>query len=147
MTPPQDSNQQIVYLQQLMRNIDYGMLTTVDQDGSLHSRPMYINSSIDNNGILCFFTAASSHKVLEIEEHQQVNVSFSSVEKILFISISGKAKLVKDRKKNQDKWQPELTNWFPQGLDDPDLALLEINIDKAAYWDNISNFHPQIISL
>jgi general stress protein 26 len=28
-----------------------------------------------------------------------------------------------------------LERWFPRGLEDPDLALLEVRIDKAEYWD------------
>ena len=26
--------------------------------------------------------------------------------------------------------------WFPQGLDDPQLALLRVNIERAEYWDS-----------
>jgi hypothetical protein len=26
--------------------------------------------------------------------------------------------------------------FFPQGLDDPDLALLRVEIEKAEYWDS-----------
>ncbi|AFZ59896.1 pyridoxamine 5'-phosphate oxidase family protein [Anabaena cylindrica FACHB-243] len=147
MTNSKDSNQQIDQLRTLIKDIDHAMLTTVDDDGSLHSRPMSIFSDIDTDGILWFFTSTDSHKVFEIEHCQQVNVSFSSPDKQRYVSILGTAELVKDRNKLQEKWQPKLQTWFPQGLDEPNLALLKVNINKADYWDSPSSFRSQTISL
>lgn len=147
MTISTDRNQQIQQLQALIQDIDYAMLTTIDDDGSLHSRPMYFNGDIDTNGTLWFFSSASSHKVFEVEHHQQVSVNFSSPSQQRFISISGTAELVKDRQQLQQRWQPELETWFPQGLDEPDIALLKVNINRVDYWDDQSNFYAKTISL
>ncbi|MBK1988683.1 pyridoxamine 5'-phosphate oxidase family protein [Sphaerospermopsis aphanizomenoides BCCUSP55] len=147
MTNPKGRNQQIEQLRTLIKDIDYAMLTTVDDDGSLHSRPMSIFSEIDADAILWFFTSADSHKVLEIEHRQQVNVSLSSPDKERYVSIVGTAELVRDRNKLQEKWQPKLHTWFPQGLDEPNLALLKVNINKADYWDNPSCSRSQTINL
>ncbi|MGM3304691.1 pyridoxamine 5'-phosphate oxidase family protein [Anabaena sp. WFMT] len=147
MTKLKDRNQQIEQLRTLIKDIDHAMLTTVDDDGSVHSRPMSIFSGIDSDGRLWFFTFADSHKVFEIEHRQQVNVSFSSPDKQRYVSIVGTAELVRDRNKLQEKWQPELQTWFPQGIDEPNLALLKVNINKADYWDSPSSFRSQTISL
>lgn len=32
-------------------------------------------------------------------------------------------------------WQKPLKTWFPKGLDDPDLALLKVEVEHAEYWD------------
>lgn len=140
-----DSNQQLHQLDTLIKDIDSGMLTTVDEDGSLHSRPMFANSEVDSEGAIWFFTYASSHKVLEIQRHQEVNVSFSSPEQQRYISISGLAQLVTDRNKLQQLWKPELQTWFPKGLEEPDIALLKVNINMASYWDHRASFQPQRI--
>jgi general stress protein 26 len=42
---------------------------------------------------------------------------------------------VRDTEKMRALWSSGLDRWFPRGLDDPDLALLEVRIDKAEYWD------------
>ncbi|WP_353931525.1 pyridoxamine 5'-phosphate oxidase family protein [Okeanomitos corallinicola TIOX110] len=146
MANSQDYHQKIQHLRQIIQNIDCTMLTTVDEDGSLHSRPMSIFNEIDTDGKLWFFTFANSHKVLEIERRQQVNVSFSAPDKQRYISISGTAELVRDRNKLAEKWQPILQTWFHQGLDEPNIALLKININKADYWESLSSFIPQTIS-
>ena len=75
-----DRAQEIQKLHELIKNIDYGMFTTVDDDGSLHSYPMSKSGEINPEATLWFFTYAASHKVTEIEHHEQVNVSFSSSE-------------------------------------------------------------------
>ncbi|MBR8838371.1 MAG: pyridoxamine 5'-phosphate oxidase family protein [Stigonema ocellatum SAG 48.90 = DSM 106950] len=140
MSNSPDRNEKIKKLRELIQDIDIGMLTTIDQDGSLHSRPMSTNSEVELDGDLWFFTDASSHKVTEIEQHQRVNVSFSDPHKQRYVSISGQAQLVRDRNKIKDLWKPELKAWFPKGLDEPDIALLKVNVEKAEYWDGSSSF-------
>lgn len=147
MTHSTDSNQKINQLRTLIKDIEYAMLTTVDDDGSLHSRPMSIFSEIDADGTLWFFTSADSHKVFEIEHRQQVNVNFSSPDKQRYVSILGTAEIVRDRNRLQEKWQPKLQTWFPQGLDEANLALLKVNIKKADYWDSPSSSRSQTINL
>ncbi|MBD0389472.1 MAG: pyridoxamine 5'-phosphate oxidase family protein [Nostoc sp. C3-bin3] len=142
-----DRDQQIKKLHELIKNIDYGMFTTVDDDGSLHSYPMSKSGEISSEPTLWFFTYAGSHKVTEIEHHEQVNVSFSSPEQQRYVSISGISQLVKDRNKMRELWKPELQTWFPKGLDEPDIALLKVNINQINYWDSASSFKPQTINL
>ncbi|MBD2514393.1 pyridoxamine 5'-phosphate oxidase family protein [Nostoc sp. FACHB-973] len=145
MTTSTDREQQIKKLRELIKDIDYGMFTTVDEDGSLHSYPMSKSGDINSDATLWFFTYGGSHKVTEVEHHPQVNVSFVSPEQQWFVSISGSSQLVKDRNKMRELWKPELQTWFPKGLNEPDIALLNVNINQVNYWDSVSSFKPQII--
>ena len=147
MTDSLDRDQQIKKLRELIKDIDIGMLTTLDEDGNLHSRPMSINSEVEFNGDLWFFTYASSHKVTEIEQRHQVNVSFSDPSKQQYVSVSGQAQLVQDRNKIQELWKPELKAWFPKGIDEPGIALLKVSVEKAEYWDAPSSFVAHTIGL
>ena len=147
MSDSPDQNEKIKKLRELIKDIDIGMLTTIDEDGSLHSRPMSTNSQVEFDGDLWFFTYASSHKVTEVEHDRHVNVSFSDPHKQQYVSISGRATLVRDRNKIQELWKPELKAWFPQGVDEPDIALLKVNVDSAEYWDAPSSFVAHTIAL
>lgn len=142
-----DRNQQLNKLRHLVKDINFCMLTTIDEDGSLHSRPMSVNGEIEDDGNLWFFTYASSHKVSEVDQHEQVNVSFSAPDKQNYVSMSGTAQLVRDREKMQELWQPQLKAWFPQELDEPDIALLHVKVKKAEYWDAPSSFVAHTIGL
>jgi general stress protein 26 len=134
MTAAVHSTQDIEKLRDLVKDINYCMLTTVDE-GCLRSRPMASNGEIEPNGDLWFFTYASSHKVAEVNQQEQVNVSFSDPNQQRYISMSGTAEIVKDRSKMEELWKPALKAWFPQELDEPDIALLKINVTQAEYWD------------
>jgi general stress protein 26 len=121
-------------LAELIGDVKVAMLTTVDEDGSLHSRPMWTQQE-EFDGQLWFFTAASSHKVREVEREHRVNLGYADPENDRYISVSGRATLIRDRSKIEDLWNPLYKAWFPMGLADPDLALLRVEVDKAEYWD------------
>lgn len=139
MATPQRRVDDLQKLRELVKDIDFCMLTTVDETGDFHSRPMSSNGDIDDNGDIWFFTSASSHKVNEIEKLPKVNVSFADPDKQHYISISGNAQLVRDRNKIEELWRPEFKMWFPKGKDDPDIALLRVGLKKAEYWDSPSS--------
>ena len=139
MATPQRRGDDLQKLRTLVKDIDFCMLTTVDESGDLHSRPMSVNGDIDSDGDLWFFTSASSHKVNEIAKLPKVNVSFADPDNQHYVSISGTAQLVRDRKKIDELWKPEFKMWFPKGKEDPDVALLQVNMEKAEYWDSPSS--------
>ena len=126
-------------LREMVKDIDFCMLTTVDEEGALHSRPMSSNGDIDADGNLWFFTNISSHKVSEVAKLPKVNVSFSDPDNQHYVSISGTAQLVSDRAKIDELWRPEFKMWFPEGKDDPEIVLLRIRLEKAEYWDSPSS--------
>ena len=135
MAEQQEQTNDIKKLGELMKGIRFAMLTTAEPDGTLHSRPM-TTQDIEFDGDIWFFTAADSGKVWEADRHHQVNVAYSSPEKNTYVSASGTATLVKDRGKIEELWKPLYKTFFPKGLEDPELALLKISVEKAEYWDS-----------
>jgi general stress protein 26 len=121
---------------ELIESIDFCMLTTIDERGDLHSRPMSSNGEIDQNADMWFFTGASSHKVSEIKGTSRVNLSFADPQNQTYVSVTGRARLVQDRKKIDELWRPQFQTWFPEGKNDPNVALLRVKVEKAEYWDS-----------
>lgn len=128
----------IAKLSKLLKDIRIAMLTTVDDDGSLHSRPM-ATQEMDPDGILWFFTEAHSGKVHELDRDRHVNVSYSKPDDQVYVSVSGTARVVRDTAKAKQLWNPMLKAWFPNGPEDPDVALLRVDVAKAEYWDSPSS--------
>jgi general stress protein 26 len=133
-------------LQSLIEDIDFAMLTTVDQDGSLRARPMSTQKA-EFNGELWFFTKIDSPKVEEIEKDQHVCAAYASPEKQHYVSMSGRANVTRDRAKMEELWSPELKAWFPEGLDDPQISLLHVKVEKAEYWDSPNSTIVHLIGL
>ena len=119
---------------ELMKDIGFAMLTTEDGD-QLRARPMVAAQEVFG-GTLWFFTRASSHKVTEVEQDQRVGVTYADPSKQDYVSLSGRARLVRDRGTIDAHWQESLRTWFPKGKDDPDIAILKVDVQAAEYWDS-----------
>ena len=130
--PQADPNMQ--KLADLIAEAGIAMLATAEPDGTLRSRPL-ATLEMDSEGKLWFFTAMSSGKVSEIDQHRKVNLSYVNLDKQDYVSVSGHARLFRDPEKMRELWTPWVEPWFPAGLDDPDLGLLEVTVDDAEYWD------------
>jgi general stress protein 26 len=124
-------------LGQLIGDIRFAMLTTVEPDGTLRSRPMatHQDHGKEFDGVLWFFTKAESGKIDEVEQDQHVNLSYASPEKSKYVSVSGIATIVRDKVKAEELWDPKYKAWFPDGLENPNLALLRVDATKAEYWE------------
>lgn len=125
-------------LAELIKDIKFAMLTTADPDGALRSRPMATQST-EFDGELWFFTSDASGKAASIKADQHVNVAYSNPDDNHFVSVTGRASIVKDRNKIKELWNPLLKTWFPDGVDDPQIALIRVSVDSAEYWDSPSS--------
>ena len=122
----------------LIEGKQIAMLTSVCEDGSFHARPMAI-LDVDFDGDVWFFTSKDSPKVEQIQQEPRVNVAYSDPSNQDYVSLAGKAKLVVDSALNEKYWKPSFEAWFPDGLDDPQLSLLKIEVEGAEYWDSPSS--------
>jgi general stress protein 26 len=138
MATRDDDREQKEKLWDLIKDIEFAMLTTIDQDGSLHSRPM-ATAQAEFDGDLWFFTEASAHKTSEVGAHHEVNLSYADPQRQTYVSVSGTASPVRDKAKAQELWSNFMRAWFPNGPDDPNLALLRVRVDHAEYWDGPSS--------
>lgn len=130
-------------LKSLTEGIDFCMLTTIN-GGQLRSRPMS-TQEMDENGELWFFTSDQTHKVDEIEADDRVNAAYSQPGDNVYVSVAGRASIVKDRQKIEELWNPILKAWFPEGLDDPHLCLLKISVEEAEFWDSPNSKIVQLV--
>lgn len=117
-----------------IKDVKVAMMTTMDEDGSLRSRPMR-NSEVKEDGIIWFFTGYESGKSHEIKNDSHVNLSYSDPDDELYVSVSGRASLSRDKSKIDELWNPALKAWFPDGKEDPNIGLIKVAIEKAEYWD------------
>jgi general stress protein 26 len=122
-------------LAKIIHGIKVAMLTTQNLDGSLHSRPM-LSQYVDFDGDLWFFTSQKSWKVHELAHNRQVSVVYAEPKDNRYVSISGRAEIIHDREKMEELWNPFLRAWFEDGLEDPDVVLLKVNVERAEYWDS-----------
>ncbi len=120
-------------LRHLIQEVKIALLTTVDIEGRLHTRPVQTLQQ-DRQGDLWFFTDWHSPKVGELRQDLRVGLGYADPGKHRYIAISGRGSLIRDPHKAAELWTTEQRAWYPHGPQDERLALLRVRIERAEYW-------------
>lgn len=125
-------------LHEAIKDIRFAMLTTRAPDGTLRARPMTTQAprmGPPDADKLWFFASRSGEPVAELLQDPTVNVSYADTDDDVYISVAGTASLVEDHAARERLWSDLVEAWFPQGIDDPDLTLICVQIGSAEYWN------------
>jgi general stress protein 26 len=120
----------------MVKGIRVAMLTTAEPSGRLRSKPM-ATQDIGDDGVIWFFTSLDS--TAHDPGVHNVNVSYADSGKQTYVSVSGRATVVRDAAMMRKLFTPAVKAWFPKGLDDERLALLRVDPQDAEYWDGDLN--------
>ena len=118
---------------EVMKATRIATLTYTDAQGRLVSTPMG-TQDFEDPATVWFITEADSDKVGAITTNPIVNVSYASDKG--WVSLSGTARLNRDRDKLKELWDPSVSAFMSGGPDDPNNALLEISGDTAQLWES-----------
>ena len=123
-----------------MRDIDFAILSTRTADGEIAGRPMSNNRQVDYDGDSYFFTRDDTGTVKDIAADPNVGLSYQGKSgalhmKPFFITIEGRAEVIRDRAELERHWTKDLDRWFEQGVDTPGLVLIKVHADRVHYWD------------
>jgi general stress protein 26 len=127
-------------LSEKMRDIDFAILSTRAQNGAIAARPMSNNRQVEFAGDTFFFTLDSTNSVADIERDPQVGLSYQGKSgalgmKPFFITLEGRAELIRDKAKFAEHWTKDLDRWFDQGIDTPGLTLIRVDAERLHYWN------------
>lgn len=123
-----------IKVRDLIQKIGLVMLVTADDDGALHSRPMAVMGVEDQK--VWFFTDIDSPKTLEIGRDHDVLLACANPAGQEFVSVTGRAKVLQDEAKQKELWSEGARLWFPKGHKSENLALIEVEMLGAEYWDS-----------
>lgn len=120
----------------LIKDIRFGMFTHRHANGMMHSQPLTtLNKSMNEGNQLYFFVSRTSDVAMQLQQDDNVNVSYTSTSEDSYVSVSGKGMILDNLDKKEALWSPMAKAWFPDGPADPDLALVQVLIGHAEYWD------------
>ena len=132
-------------ISEAMRDVDFCVLTSRAQDGSIGGRPMSNNREVAYEGTSWFFTYNKHRSVADIERDSSVGLSYQGSAGLLgvvgkpgmFVHVEGEARLIRDKARFAEHWQKNLDRWFPQGIDTPGVVLIEVAAKRIHYWDGM----------
>ncbi len=136
MINPAVRNEHIKKLRELMNGIPVAMVTSMDDETQqMRTRPMPVQRK-PFEGTLFFF---GKLKPTAEGETRDVMVSLSNEDKNLYIAVAGKGTVSRNLEMMEELWHSGLNQWFPKGLGDPDLVLMQVEVEHAEYWDGPDN--------
>lgn len=126
-----------------MRDIDFAMLSTRTSEGAIAARPMSNNRQVEYDGDNYFFTCQDTGTIRDISGDPHVGLGFQGKSgalgmKPFFITIEGKAELIRDKGRFAEHWTKDLDAWFKDGTDTKGLVLIKVHAQRLHYWDGYS---------
>jgi general stress protein 26 len=134
MSQKPTTSEQFEHFHKLLSQFHTAMLVTHVENGQLRARPMAI-ARVDDDCRIWFITTAESAKSHEIEADTHVHIVCQK-DRSAYLSLSGRAALVRDRSMIRDLWKEPFRVWFPEGKDDPSIELIVVNPQEGEFWDN-----------
>jgi len=114
------------------------MMLGLDGQDDGHVRPMTAQFE-DDRSPLWFFTSKDNALVTQVASADRAIASFTSKGHDLFASLHGRLRVDNDRATIERLWNPFVAAWFEGGKDDPKIALLRLDAERAEIWLNASS--------
>lgn len=100
-------------------------------DGHQHHEPLTAQLDKDQVDTLWFFVGKDNR----VAKGGQAMAQFVSKGHDFFACMSGKITQDNDRAMIDKLWNKQVEAWFPGGKEDPNLALVRLDIDSAELWE------------
>ncbi|OBX19189.1 pyridoxamine 5'-phosphate oxidase [Erythrobacter sp. QSSC1-22B] len=132
--------QHLTHIAEAMKDIDFVMLNTHTKDGQIGARPMSNNRQVDYDGDSYYFTWEDCLMVDDIKRDPKVGLSLQGRGSAdgapgIFISVEGRAEIVRDKAAFAKHWTKDLDRWFEDGTETEGMVMLHVKATRAAYWD------------
>jgi general stress protein 26 len=124
---------------ELVKGIRICMMSTVDELGQVQSRPMATQEETEFDGTVWFLTRSTSGKVQNINEHERVSLDYAEPKDSKYITLRGRARVSRDQRKIDELWNPMYKAWFPEGKEDPEIAVVRVDVSEGDYWEASSS--------
>ena len=108
------------------------------EDG--HARPMTAQLEHDDRGPIWFFAAKDNAIVQKLRQGDRAIATSASKGHDLFATMHGRLSLDNDRAVIDRLWNCYVAAWYEGGKDDPKLALLRLDPERAEIWGDASSF-------
>jgi general stress protein 26 len=123
---------------ELIEDVRICMMTTAAGDGSFDSRPMATQKK-EFDGTVWFLTRYESLKVDELKDDANVTLVYADPGNQNYVAAKGRATVSQDKAKIHELWNAMYKAWFPEGEDDPQIAVLKVEVYEAEYWEASSS--------
>lgn len=121
-------------IQDIIKDVKFAMMSTVNKKGDLHAWPMTTNEASIAGREIWFIGDKTSDVVKDIQDNPKVGLTYASQSDKDFVSISGDAELSDDQAKIEELWSPVYNAFFAKGKEDANIQLIKVVPHGAECW-------------
>jgi general stress protein 26 len=87
-----------------------------------------------------FFACEDTRTIADIVREPRVGLAYQGKSGMLgmrpfFLTVEGRAELIRDKAAFAEHWTRDLDRWFEQAVDTPGLVLIRVSAERLHYWD------------
>jgi general stress protein 26 len=118
----------------LLRSIDVCMMTTIDSNGDINSRPMLQNKEAEYDGYLYFFSLKDTRKVRDLNDIPTISLTYQDKEGTLFLQAHGEGEIVDSIEAMTPHWDKKLNLWWHEQEHTPGMCMIRVKVAWIRYW-------------
>lgn len=139
----------------LLKRAPAAYVTSIGADGYPYTRAMFNLRNVEQfpkqsaymNGqdfIILLSTNTSSLKVSQMEQNPRASIYYCQPHRFQGLMLSGDMEVVQEPQIRHALWEDGWERYYPQGVDDPDYAVLRLESKFAEGWFQGSKFNIQL---
>ena len=109
-----------------------------------HTQPMTAMTEQDEGGPIYFFATKDNTLVAALTQSHRALCSFVSKGHDLFATVHGDVEVETSEATIDRLWNPHVAAWYEGGRNDPKLAVLRLDTERAQIWLNGSSIGAAI---
>ena len=118
----------------LIKSFDVCMMTTIDSNGDINSRPMLQNKEAEFNGYLYYFSLMDTRKVRDLYDIPTISLTYQDKEGKQFLQVHGEAELTNDTKLMAKHWDAALDTWWPLREHTERMCMIVVKVSWIRHW-------------
>lgn len=126
--------QQIDKIQEVIKDVKFAMMTTVNKKGDLHAWPMTTTESSIGAKEIWFIGDKTSDVVKDLQDSKKVGLTYATQDAKNYVSVSGNAELPVDKDKLDELWSPMDSAFFEHGKEDENVQLIKVVPHGIECW-------------
>ncbi|MBI3925972.1 MAG: pyridoxamine 5'-phosphate oxidase family protein [Armatimonadetes bacterium] len=120
-------------LVELLDDFNVCMLTTISQEGHLHSRPMALQEP-EEDMPLWLISSTTTSAGRHVAQRRELNIACYRSSDMAWISIAGVGEIDAERERIRRLWKDGWKTWFTEGPETPGIAILKVQPISVTYW-------------
>lgn len=119
---------------------------TIAPDGNPSARVVQPAPPADDWSVR-FLTRRNGRKVAEIERSGRLTLGYQYDPEFAYVTLTGRPQVLDDVAYKRRTWSPVAARYYPNGPDDPNVAVVHLDTFRIELWSSLRKVAPEPYAL